>query len=255
MKNKKTEAIKENIDHTDEELVNFASMLYNFPKEQFEDFKLFINKENEIDIDILMEQLSAELMWKKLLQKKFSSKIVINKKEIEKIIKDEQKKQGKYEYDFTEVFFENKNNEDWTESKKKLTNFLSLLDQGISFNNLAEKYGYGLETNQKSLSNWIIEDNLEEKLNQTLSKMEIGQISQGIKVDGGYKIFKLNKKRIFGYQKLKYSFLKISSYDIEELDFSKFSSISCSDEEYNITSDINAVKIKEVAASDMIGVF
>ena len=88
---KKTEAIKENIDHTDEELVNFASMLYNFPKEQFEDFKLFINKENEIDIDILMEQLSAELMWKKLLQKKFSSKIVINKKEIEKIIKDEQK--------------------------------------------------------------------------------------------------------------------------------------------------------------------
>ena len=71
---KKTEAIKENIDHTDEELVNFASMLYNFPKEQFEDFKLFINKKNEIDIDILMEQLSAELMWKKLLQKSFHLK-------------------------------------------------------------------------------------------------------------------------------------------------------------------------------------
>ena len=48
-------------------------MLYNFPKEQFEDFKLFINKENEIDIDILMEQLSAELMWKKL-QKSFHLK-------------------------------------------------------------------------------------------------------------------------------------------------------------------------------------
>ena len=55
------------------------------------------------------------------------------------------RKQGKYEYDFTEVFFENKNNEDWTESKKQLTNFLSLLNQGISFNNLAEKYGYGQE--------------------------------------------------------------------------------------------------------------
>ena len=40
----------------------------------------------------------------KVITKKFSSKIVINKKEIEKIIKDEQKKQGKYEYDFTEVF-------------------------------------------------------------------------------------------------------------------------------------------------------
>ena len=126
---KKTEAIKENIEHTDDELISFASMLYNFPKEQFEDFKLFINKENEIDIDILLEQLSAELMWKKLLQKKFSSKIIINKQEIDKVIKDEKRKQGKYEYDFTEVFFENKNNEDWTESKKQLTNFLSLLNQ------------------------------------------------------------------------------------------------------------------------------
>ena len=88
---KKTEAIKENIEHTDDELISFASMLYNFPKEQFEDFKLFINKENEIDIDILLEQLSAELMWKKLLQKKFSSKIIINKQEIDKVIKDEKK--------------------------------------------------------------------------------------------------------------------------------------------------------------------
>ena len=93
-KNKKTEAIKENIEHTDDELISFASMLYNFPKEQFEDFKLFINKENEIDIDILLEQLSAELMWKKLLQKKFSSKIIINKQEIDKVIKDEKKKTG-----------------------------------------------------------------------------------------------------------------------------------------------------------------
>ena len=42
-------------------------------------------------------------------------------------------------------FLKTINNEDWTESKKQLTNFLSLLNQGISFNNLAEKYGYGQE--------------------------------------------------------------------------------------------------------------
>ena len=252
---KKTEAVKENIEHTDDELISFASMLYNFPKEQFEDFKLFINKENEMDIDILLEQLSAELMWKKLLQKKFSSKIIINKQEIDKVIKDEKKKQGKYEYDFTEVFFENKNNEDWTESKKQLTNFLSLLNQGISFNNLAEKYGYSQEKNQQSESDWIIEYNLDKEVNKILSEMKIGEISEGVKVDDGYKIFKLNKKRIFGYQKVKYSFIKISSFDIEKLDFSKFSSISCSDKEYKINSDISAIKIKDIVASEMVNVY
>ena len=51
---------------------------------------------------------------------------------------------------------------------------------------------------------------------------------------------------------LKYSFIKISSFDIEKLDFSKFSSISCSDEEYKINSDISAIKIKDIVASEMV---
>ena len=67
-------------------------MLYNFPKEQFDDFKKFITEGSEVDIDVLLEQLSSELLWKKLLRKKFSSKIVISTKEIEKIITDEKKK-------------------------------------------------------------------------------------------------------------------------------------------------------------------
>ncbi len=251
---KKSEAVKENINHTDDELIDFASLLYNFPREQFEEFKLFINEENSIDVDILMEQLSAELMWKKLLQKKFSSKIIISQQEIEKILNDEKKKQGKYEYNFTEVFFENKTNKDWSESKKKLKNFVSLLDQGISFNNLADKYGFGNE-NQDSELNWTIEDNLDIEVKKILTEMKEGDISKEIKVNDGYKIVKLNRKRIFGYAMLKYSFIKISSFEIENLDFSKFSSISCSDDKFNINEKISAIKLTDVVANEMVNVY
>ena len=251
---KKSEAVKENINHTDDELIDFASLLYNFPREQFEEFKLFINEENSIDVDILMEQLSAELMWKKLLQKKFSSKIIISQQEIEKILNDEKKKQGKYEYNFTEVFFENKTNNDWSESKKKLKNFVSLLDQGISFNNLADKYGFGNE-NQDSDVNWTIEDNLDIEVKKILTEMKEGDISKEIKVNDGYKIVKLNRKRIFGYAMLKYSFIKISSFEIENLDFSKFSSISCSDDKFNINEKISAIKLTDVVANEMVNVY
>ena len=55
---KKSEAIKEDIDHTEDELIDFCSIAYNFPRDQFDEFKLFIKKENDIDVDILMEQLS-----------------------------------------------------------------------------------------------------------------------------------------------------------------------------------------------------
>ena len=251
---KKSEAIKEDIDHTEDELIDFASMLYNFPRDQFDEFKLFIKKENDIDVDILMEQLSAELMWKKLLQKKFSSKIVISQQEIEKTLKDEKKKQGKYEYNFTEVFFENKTNNDWSESEKRLERFISLLDQGISFNSLAEKYGFSKENADSSL-NWIIEDNLDSEVKKIITEMKEGDIYKKIKVYDGYKIIKLNKKRIVGYEMVKYSFIKISSFEIENLDFAKFSSISCSDNEYDINNEISAIKLKDIVANEMVNVY
>ena len=152
-------------------------------------------------------------------------------------------------------FFENKNNKDFTDSKKKLRNFISLLGQGISFSSLAKKYGYESSGNQNSESNWIIEDNLEKEINKILSEMKVDQVSEGIKVENGYKIIKLNRKRIFGYQNIKYSFIKISAFDIENLDFSKFSSISCLNDEFTINNDISAIKIKNIVANEMISIF
>ena len=93
-------------------------MLYNFPRDQFDEFKLFINEENILMLIFLMEQLSAELMWKKLLQKKFSSKIVISQQEIEKILNDEKKNKVNTNI-ILQRFFENKTNNDWSESEKK----------------------------------------------------------------------------------------------------------------------------------------
>ena len=252
---KKSAAIKRDIKHTDEELMNFASLLYNFPKEQFDEFKAFIEKDNNIDSNVLLEQLSSELMWKKLLQEKFSSKIVINKQEIDKIIASQKKKLGKYEYNFTEVFFENENNNSWLKTEKKIKKFLSLLDKGIAFDSLAEQYDSNFDkSNEKGLK-WEIEDNLNLEIKKTLLDMKVGQISSKIKVIDGYKIIKLNKKRIFGNQNAKYTFLKVSSFDSDKLDFTKFSSIQCSDQEFTINDDITAVKIEDIKASDKIGIF
>ena len=147
------------------------------------------------------------------------------------------------EYNFTEVFFENKTNNDWSESEKRLERFISLLDQGISFTSLAEKYGFRKEYADSSL-NGIIEDNLDLEVKKIITEMKEGDIYKKIKVYDGYKIIKLNKKRIVGYEMVKYSFIKISSFEIENLDFAKFSSISCSDNEYDINNEISAIKLK-----------
>ena len=54
---------------------------------------------------------------------------------------------------------------------------------------------------------------------------------------------------------VKYSFIKISSFEIENLDFAKFSSISCSDNEYDINNEISAIKLKDIVANEMVNVY
>ena len=53
-----------------------------------------------------------------------------------------------------------------------------------------------------AISNWQLKN---EKEDIEKAKLFISEI----KVDGGYKIFKLNRKRLFGNQMMKYSFIKI----------------------------------------------
>ena len=44
--------------------------MYDFPVDEYEKFINFLDQEN-IDIDVIKEQLSAELMWKNLHDKIF----------------------------------------------------------------------------------------------------------------------------------------------------------------------------------------
>ena len=96
----------------------FISQIYDFPVNEFDKFKIFLKQEN-IDIDVVKEQLEAELLWQKFTRQKFSSKIIINKNEVERLANNLKNKVGKIEYNYSEIFFKNLTDNDWVNTKKK----------------------------------------------------------------------------------------------------------------------------------------
>ena len=156
---KTIEAKKNNISHTEEELINFTSNIYNFSKDDFNGFKSFLEEEG-FDIDILLEQMSSELLWKKFLQKTIASKIIISEQEIQDSFDERTKNKGKYEFDYSEVLFLHDSPKDWKNSKKKMEEFFKLLDKGISFENLSKKFNE-VYTMESQTNRWVLEDNIE----------------------------------------------------------------------------------------------
>ena len=118
---KKIEAKKAEITASKDEVIELAAAIYNFPVQEFKEFELFLENEN-IDSEVVVEQLKSELLWKKLSQQMFATKITINSADIDAILNNYKNKVGKIEYDFSEIIFLNEKPNDWETSKKKNEN-------------------------------------------------------------------------------------------------------------------------------------
>ena len=230
---KKIESEKFNVKITDDELKNVISQMYDFPVDEYEKFKNFLEQEN-IDIDVIKEQLSAELMWKKFTRQKFSSKITINKSEIDTLANNLMNKVGKVEYNYSEILFKNVKENDWENTKKRMNKVLSLLESKSSFDLVAKKFDENISTTNPERNRWVLVDNLDDDLRNVLNKLDVGEIKSDIKFKNGYKILKLNEKRIFGLEAFTYSFIKFSSFN-EDLNELKSKNITCELKKMSLT--------------------
>ena len=249
---KTIEAKKNDINHTREELINFTSNIYNFSKDDFEGFKSFLENEG-FDIDVLLDQMSSELLWKKFLQKTIASKIIISEQEIQDSFEERTKNKGKYEFDYNEVIFMNDLPGNWKNSKKKMDEFLKLLNKGITFENLSRKFN-DVYTMESQNSKWILEDNIDDKTKVSLQKMKAGEVLSFRDTDG-YKVIKLNKKRFYGSSDFKYSFLKLSTLEEESLKQIKKIEIDCDMSSETLKNNVELTKFEKIKLEEMNTVF
>ena len=86
--------------------------------------------------------------------------------------------------------------------------------------------------------------------------MNPGDIKTNIKINNGFKILKLNRKRRFGNEETKFSFLKFSSFDKEKIKSLYKKKISCKNiKESEIKGEIKFLKIKDMASKDLSNLF
>ena len=252
---KKIEAKKAEITAGKDEVIELAAAIYNFPAEEFEEFELFLENEN-IDAEVVFEQLKNELLWKKLSQQMFATKITINSADIDAILNNYKNKIGKIEFDFSEIIFLNKELNDWESSKKKMETVISLIDSGTSFELLANKFSDLNPQGSKLKTGWIFEDSLDSETKEILNNMSPGDVKTNIKISNGFKILKLNKKRRFGNDQIKFTFLKFSSFDKNQIQNMYKKNISCENiKESEIEEGVKFLKIKDMVSKDLSSLF
>jgi peptidyl-prolyl cis-trans isomerase SurA len=169
-------------------LIKDRYLKLNFSTEA--DFLLYL-KSNQVDIKEIENKLTIEALWNQLIYSKFSSKLKINKKNLEEKIKKENKRASK-SYLLSEIFFN-------IESKDELDlkyNEIKDAIENTSFESAAATYSISDSSNVGGKLGWINEKSLSQNININLKKIKKNNFTKPIFISNGYLILKVNDIRL-----------------------------------------------------------
>ena len=158
-----------------------------------DEFIQILNNKN-IDYEIFKKKLQVEALWNQLIYNKYANNLRIDKKTIKaNILKQFMNKKKRYEYNLSEIFFNETINESLEDTVSKLE---KSIDE-IGFENTANIYSISNTSKNGGLIGWVNELQLSEIIKKNVILLSDNEVTKPIKIKSGYLIIKLNKKKEF----------------------------------------------------------
>ena len=158
--------------------------------ESLDNFKKYLSL-NQIDYDEVLQKIEIEALWNELIIVKFSKKIKIDQKQLEKEIKKNINNEIKT-YLMSEIFFEVKIDETVQNKYQKIITSI----KQIGFENTALKFSISETSKIGGRLDWINENSLNKKIKELLNTKKINEFTKPITVPGGFLILKINDIKI-----------------------------------------------------------
>ena len=150
-----------------------------------EDFKKYLIS-NDMDFKNVKEKLKIEALWNELILIKFSSKVMINEKELKNRIKNNNKFLKSYL--LSEISFEVTNLKELDKKFEEISKVIN--DKGFDF--AALKYSISTTSNLGGKLDWINENSLNKTIRIAIDNLEVNEFTKPINVPGGFLILQIN---------------------------------------------------------------
>lgn len=153
--------------------------------EELEEFKNYLKLKN-VEYEFLKKKVEIESLWNELVYAKYFDKVFIDKENLLKKIKNENKETIK-SYLLSEIVFDITDNTSLDQKFKLIENEI----KKSGFESAA--FSFSISNSSKSGGNigWVNEDTINQKLKNEIKKIELGQYTKPIVIPGGVLILKL----------------------------------------------------------------
>jgi len=149
------------------------------------DFKKYLIN-NNVNFENVKNKLEIEALWNELILIKFSSKVKVNKKELRKRIKDNDKYLKSYL--LSEISFEVSNLKELNNKFQEISKIIN--DKGFDY--AALRYSVSPTSNLGGKLDWINENSLNKNIIEAIKNLNINDFTKPINIPGGFLILQVN---------------------------------------------------------------
>ena len=158
-----------------------------------DEFINFLNS-NNLKYNQIRNKLKIEALWNQLVYKKYINNVKLDEELMrKKIVNQIKNSKKKYEYNLSEILFEEKINENYTETLKKINESI----KNVGFENTANILSISNTSKNGGFIGWINELQIADKIKKKIADLKINEFTKPIKIPNGYLIIKLNDKKEF----------------------------------------------------------
>ena len=147
---------------------------------------------NNMDYEQIRKKLRIETLWNQLIYKKYVKNVKIDEVLLkERILSQFNKTEKKYQYNLSEIVFEQKLDENYENTIKKINESI----KNVGFENTANILSISNSSKNGGLIGWVSELQISKKINNKLKELNINEVTKPIKIANGYLLIKLNDKK------------------------------------------------------------
>jgi peptidyl-prolyl cis-trans isomerase SurA len=179
------EAKRQNISATDEEVNNALAQIEKQNNMKAGQLNEFLQARG-IDRGSLVDQLTAAIVWAKLVKRQASQTTDISDEEIDEALKRAKDHASEPQSRVAEIFLAVDNPTQEDEVKHQAERLSDLMKQGARFSAIAQQYSQSATAAVGGDMGWVRPDQLPPDLGKVVTQLKVGELSQPIRSGGGF---------------------------------------------------------------------
>jgi peptidyl-prolyl cis-trans isomerase SurA len=151
--------------------------------------------QNGVLLEPLAEQVRATIAWSKLVSRQLRPRAVVTEEDIDEVLRQAEEAQGQPQRRVSEIFLAVDAPAEEEEVRRGAERLIEQIRSGIPFSAIASQFSDGATAAVGGDIGWVLPGQLAPEVEETLEKMQDGDIAGPVRAAGGYYILQLRGQR------------------------------------------------------------